>query len=150
MDSYKSILDKFEYNWIYPPMLIGGHALSYHNIREPGYDLDVIVSQADWNILKEMYPTTLNLFGGKTEKEVDATLNIRTPVKLDIIKTLWQHNYNDFLKDSIYIEESNVRVISIPNLLYIKSFPAVKFNDKKSKDDVQLILDSVIKERYSN
>ena len=49
MTSYESLLKQFGYDWMYPPILIGSHALSYHNIKKPGCDLEVIASQADWN-----------------------------------------------------------------------------------------------------
>ena len=150
MKSYMQILKKFNYEWIFPPLIVGGYALYYHNIRKPGEDLDLIVSEDDWQILKKKYPNTLNLFGGKDENEIDATLNIKNPEKIDIIKTLWKHNYNDFIQDSIEDKDNNVRIISIPNLLYIKSFPSIKFMDDKSKIDVQKIVEHQIKEKYKN
>jgi len=150
MKSYIQILKNFNYEWIFPPLIIGGYALSYHKIRKPGQDLDLIVSNDDWNVLKQIYPNNINLFGGKDENEIDATLNIRNPENIDIIKTLWKHNYNDFIKDSIEDKDNNVRIMSIPNILYIKSFPSVEFMDDKSKNDIKKIVEHQIKEKYKN
>ena len=82
--------------------------------------------------VKEKFINNINLFGGKDENEIDATLNIyidynNTKVYLDIIKTLWKHNYNDLIvgASEILLDNITYKVISLEKLLLIKSFPAL-------------------------
>lgn len=145
-------LKLLNYTFVNTPMLIGGLALNYHNIREIGNDLDIIVSKYDWNNLKKLYPECLNLFGGKDESDVDATLNITLSngVKLDIIHSLWQYNYIDFLKDSkiIIINKMYYLLPSLYSLLLTKSFPGILENHEKSLTDTKLILQKLVKDKY--
>lgn len=143
--SYTKFLKALRYNFINPPLIVGGHAMEYYNVRKAGHDLDIMVSLNDWEILKKKYPNTLNLFGGQTEDEVDATLNLEHE-EIDIIKTLWLHDYNELTVDSIDL--GDVRIISLNNLLYIKTFPYISHGDIKSNEDVKLIVNKVIDNKY--
>tara|TARA_A100001015_G_scaffold221287_1_gene249002 strand:- start:4580 stop:5017 length:438 start_codon:yes stop_codon:yes gene_type:complete len=139
--SYVKFLKALQYNFIKPPLIVGGHAMEYYNVRKAGHDLDIMVSLNDWEVLKKKYPNTLNLFGGQTEDDVDATLNLEHE-EIDIIKTLWLHDYNELMEGSIDL--GDVKVISLSNLLYIKAFPSITHNDNKSTEDVKSIIKKVI------
>lgn len=143
--SYAKFLKKLNYKFTKPPLIVGGHAMEYYNVRKAGHDLDIIVSNKDWDILKKKYPKTLNLFGGQTEDEVDATLNLDN-YDIDIIKTLYLHDYEDLILGSIDIED--VKIISLKNLLYIKAFPYITHNHNKSLEDMKLIIKKVIDNKY--
>lgn len=145
--SYVCYLHKLNYAFIKPPLIVGGHAMSYYNIRKPGHDLDIVVSLEDWKCLKNKYPDKINLFGGMTEDDVDATLNLDM-FDIDIIKTLWLHNYDELCSDSVNGE--GVKFISIPKLLYIKSFPSFRHSDEKSTKDIELIIEHIIKQKNNN
>ena len=64
-------LDKL-YQFQDKPILLGGGAMEYYDLRKTGHDLDIMISQRD-KIEIQKLGYKLNLFGGKTEKEVDAT-----------------------------------------------------------------------------
>lgn len=146
-------LELLDYKFTNPPVLIGGLALEQHKIRESGEDLDLMVSKYDWIILKEKYSDCLNLFGGKDEYEVDATLNIhlKNGIKIDLIKSLWQYDYIDFLKDSklVVIDGMDFILPSLSDLLIIKSFPGILKDDNKSLKDMKLILEKIVKDKYN-
>jgi hypothetical protein len=157
---YKSILfyyimnivdieNYIDYIFIEPPLVVGGLALDYHNVRKCGYDYDYMVSGVDWINLREKYPNNINLFGGKDEDEIDATINLNINGKhIDLIKTLWKYDYNYLSQNSINIIEDKIKIISLENILFIKSLPALKDHHKKSMDDLRLIIDKVVDNKY--
>ena len=71
-----------------------------NKIKNTGHDFDYVVSPADWKVLKKMHPDKINLFGGKTEKNIDAKINLKKE-HVDLISTLYQHNYNYLSKGAI-------------------------------------------------
>ena len=142
--SYMKYLQRLRYKFESPPLIVGGHAMEYYNVRKAGHDLDIMVSDKDWSALKKKYPNTLNLFGGQTEDEIVATLNLDF-YDIDVIKTLYLHDYNELLAGSIDV--GCVKIISLQNLLYIKAFPYFTHNHTKSGEDVGLIIKKVIDDK---
>ena len=139
-------LKKIKYNFKKKPLIVGGYALQYYDIRKAGHDIDMIVSPNDWKELKKLYPKKINLFGGKTEKDIDATINLKKE-KIDLISTLYQHNYNDLVKGAI--NKDKYKILSLEKLLYIKTIDAVFKNTKKSKKDQNLIVHDIVKKKYN-
>nr|QFG75133.1 MAG: hypothetical protein [Megaviridae environmental sample] len=133
------------YTFIEPPVVVGGLALEYHKVRSTGHDYDYIVSNTDWQNLKKLHPEKINLFGGKDEKEIDATINLRD-VEVDLIKTLYQHNYNDLSKGSINYK--SYKIISLEQILFLKTLDAVTEKTPKSINDQKLIVDHIVKNKY--
>ena len=113
-------------------------------IRKIDHDYDIIISKKDKsNLLKLGYD--LNLFGGKTEKDVDSTFNIKK-LKLDLIVTLYQYDYKFFKKESVKLGKINV--ISLEKLLFTKIL-AVRTGEKKHERDVKKIINGIIKQQYN-
>ena len=82
-----------------------------------------MVSPRDWCILKQKHPQDVNLFGGETEEDVDATINlIKDNQRIDLISTLYQYNYDFFKEESI--EHNCYRIISLEKLLLTKTLAA--------------------------
>lgn len=152
MDIHKLIMKGINlsnYNFKQKPLVVGGLALEYYGIRQNGHDFDYIVSSEDWKILKEIYPENINLFGGETEKDVDATINLENMNEhIDLISTLYQFNYDYLSKFSI--EFKSYKVISLPMLLLVKSLAAVYNNHEKSQRDQKLIVDFIVNKQYPN
>ena len=152
MDLYELIMKGINlsnYKFKEKPLVLGGLALQFYGIRDSGHDFDYVVSSEDWNILKTLYPDNINLFGGKTEKDVDATINLENMNEhIDLISTLYQFNH-DYLQQSS-IEYNDFRIISLPMLLMVKTLAAINNNDEKSKRDQQLIVDFIVSKQYPN
>lgn len=136
-----------KYNFNNKPLVVGGLAMEYYGLRKTGYDYDYVVSRKDWKELKKLYPNNINLFGGKNEKDVDATINLKDE-HVDLISTLFQFNYKDLSKNSIDLPE--YKIISLEKLLLLKSLGAVFNNHSKSKKDQKLIIKHIVKIQYSD
>ena len=134
-----------KYKFIKPPLVVGGLALEYYNVRKTGHDYDYVVSDADWKKLKKIYPAKINLFGGKDEKEIDATINLKD-VHVDLIKTLFQYDYNYLSKDSINFK--TYKIISLEKILFLKTLGAIFNKHCKSIKDQKLIVKKIVKNKY--
>ena len=134
------------YKFINKPLVVGGLALEHYNIRETTHDYDYMVSPSDWIELKKIHSDKINLFGGKNEKDVDATINLKEN-PIDLISTLFQFNYNSLVKNSIDFPE--YKIISIANLLLTKTLGAVYNKDPKSINDQKLIVDKIVELQYN-
>lgn len=134
-----------KYKFKKPPLVVGGLAMEYYNIRKTKHDYDYIVSPADWKVLKKIHPDKINLFGGKTEKDIDATINLKK-VNVDLISTLYQFNYNYLSKDAI--NKDGYKIITIEKLLMLKTLSAIYTNNSKSIKDQKKIVNYIVKKNY--
>ena len=134
-----------KYKFKKPPLVVGGLAMEYYNIRKAGHDFDYVVSPADWKELKKLHPDKINLFGGKNEKDVDATINLYK-VHVDLISTLFKFKYSYLSKGAI--NNKNYKIISIDKLLMLKTLGAVVNNHNKSIKDQKRIVDHIVKTNY--
>ena len=150
------ILDLLNFEFIHPPLIVGGMALEYYGIRKSGPDFDCMVSPEDWVRLKKLYPNNINLFGGNTEQDVDATINVKDfDTHIDLLSTLYQYNYYFLGKNSILINSENssykkIKIISIENLYFVKSLCYINGNEPKCESDTKLIINYIIKKQYKN
>ena len=138
-------LELTNYNFKKPPLVVGGLAMEYYNIRKTGHDFDFVVSPIDWKELKKIYPNKINLFGGKNEKDIDATINL-DDVHVDLISTLFQFNYNFLSKEAINYKD--YKIISIYKLLMLKTLGAVYNEHSKSIKDQKKIVKHIVKANY--
>ena len=97
--------------------------MQHYGIRTCGYDLDLMISQRDKEILKQK-GYELNLFGGKTEKDVDSTFSNILDLHLDLVITLNQYDYNFFLEKAMqYPGENSLLIISLEDFCSLKYLP---------------------------
>jgi len=135
-----------KYNFVKKPLVVGGLALEHYGIRKTVHDYDFMVSPTDWKNLKKKHPDKINLFGGKNEKEIDASINLKKE-HVDLISTLFQYNYTFLVKNSI--DFPKYKVISIDKLLLLKTLGAVCNKHSKSIKDQKRIVDHIVKMKYT-
>ena len=133
------------YKFEQKPLVVGGLAMEYYGLRKTVHDYDYVVSKKDWNKLKKLHPEKILLLGGKTEEKADAIIYLKKE-KVDLISTLMKHNYNDLVKGAI--DKDKYKIISLENLLLLKTIEAVFNGAKKSKRDQKLIVEDIIKKKY--
>lgn len=136
------------YQFIEPPIVLGGLAMQYYALRECGHDLDIMISATDKNNLLELgYP--LNLFGGKTETEIDSTFSNILNLDLDLVITLNQYNYDFFkIKATQFSNRNDLLIISLEDLLLTKIFAQTYSDLEKHSKDVTLIIKGIEKKNY--
>ena len=131
------------YTFLDKPILLGGTAMQYYNLRQTGHDLDMMISKRDKNnLIKKGYQ--LNLFGGKKETDVDSTFTNIENLDLDLVITLNQYDYEYFKREAKPVKgHNNLLVMSLEDLLITKVF-AQKYDTRpKHKKDVQLIIQGI-------
>ena len=57
-------LSPLDYQFRHKPLLVGGRAKEYYGIRKSGTDIDLVVSNEDYEALARIYPDSLkDLYG---------------------------------------------------------------------------------------
>ena len=77
----------------------------------------------------------LNLFGGKTEKDVDSSFTNFAELDIDLMITINQYGYDFFVKRAIHGPTHDLLVMGIEDLLMTKVF-AVKYQTEQFPDDL--------------
>lgn len=117
------------------PILIGGKAMEYYDIRKSGEDIDLVVSDADYQALAEQYPEKRKDLYGDLGMVID---------EFEIWRSIAHLDYDFFKKDAI--EEGDILVISIDRLLWTR---VCAMEVDKYKNDLLLIREYYYK-KYTN
>lgn len=115
-----------DYTFRDKPLLIGGKAMEFYNLRQAGADIDFVISARDHAALVAKYPDHVkDLFGdiGVCVGEFEIWNNIR----------LFDYN---FLREHS-IEQENYLVIALDKLLFLKT---LAMQEPKYLRDVELIV----------
>ena len=147
LNKVKIKLDELDYNFIHKPILIGGVALEYFGIRKSVHDIDFIISQDDKKILIDL-GYELNLFGGKTEYDVDATFTNIKNLDIDLAVSMNQYKYDFFIRNAKKIENENVLICSLEDLLLLKVLASEYSHEIKHQVDVTLIIKAIERQNY--
>ena len=144
---------KIKYKFTDKPLVVGGMALQYHDVRKSGKDIDLIVSARDWNKLEKLYPDKVHkfLFGKSEDDGYDATITLKNGNHIDLIKSLWGYNYSDLSKNSIVYPK--FKIAALEKILFIKTFPAIYNKDARNMKDLDRIIKHMRKkqlEKYKN
>lgn len=129
-------LNKLNYKFKDKPLLIGGKAKEYYDIRKSGADIDFVVSEADYLGLSTKYRENL--------KDLYGDLGV-TIFEFEIWKTICLFNY-EFLSDEA-IEKDEYKIISLEKLLFLTSLAIKK---EKYLDDLKLIVNKVLELKYKD
>jgi hypothetical protein len=117
------------------PVLIGGRAMEYYEIRNSGADIDLVITNSDYQDLAERYPDQRkDLYG-------DLGLVIGN---FEIWRSIAHLDYDFFKKDAI--EEETILIISIDRLLWTR---VCAMGVEKYREDLDLIKEYYYK-RYTN
>lgn len=127
-------LQSLAYTFLDPPLLVGGKAMEYYNLRKSGADIDLVISARDHAALVNQYPDHLkDLFG-----DIGVCVG-----EFEIWNTIMLFDYNFLGEHSL--EQSEFRVIALDKLLFLKTLAV---HDPKNANDVQLIIEKINKIQY--
>jgi len=127
-------LKKLNFTFTTPPLLIGGKAMEYYGIRPAGADIDFVVTRPDYERLAAQYPGNL--------KDLWGDLGV-CPFEFEIWTSICLFDYNDLAPEAI--EEREYRVISLKNLLFLKT---LAYKVEKYHHDMELLVEHILHERY--
>lgn len=91
------------------PILIGGMAMEYYEMRKSGGDIDLIITDDDYQALARKYPDQRKDLYGDLGVVID---------KFEIWRSIAHLDYDFFKKDAI--EEENILIVSIDRLLWTR------------------------------
>lgn len=127
-------LDTLDYKFKYKPLLIGGKAMEYYELRKAGADIDLVVHSEDHKELEKKYPEHIkDLYGDIGVCEFG----------FEIWNQICTFDYK-YLKENA-IEEEAYLVISLEKLLFLK---ALAMEIPKYHKDLELIVELVLKKAY--
>ena len=117
------------------PILIGGRAMEYYDIRKSGKDIDFVITDKDYQKLAEEYPEKRkDLYG-----DLSVTIN-----EFEIWRSIAHLDYDFFKKDAV--DEGLFLVISIDRLLWTR---VCAMDVEKYRNDLKLMRDYYYK-KYTN
>lgn len=127
-------LTKLNYTFYEKPLLVGGKAMEYYQLRKSGDDIDFIISAQDFKNLAEQYPENIkDLFG-------DMGICIH---EFELWRCIILFGY-DFLATGA-IELEHIKIISLEKLLFLK---ALGISEKKLENDLRLIVNKIHSIQY--
>jgi len=135
-------MDKFKFK--YSPILVGGKAMEYYNLRKTGDDIDYIIHKTDYkklakiikpNELMPIQTPAITYKGGK--------------IDIDYFLKLYNFDYNKLKRNAV--KKENNLIVSKEDLILIKSMTAFDEKHKISKEakeknlkDIKLLVNSMI------
>lgn len=117
------------------PILIGGMAMEYYEMRKAGIDIDLIITDDDYQVLARKYPDQ--------KKDLYGDLGMVIG-KFEIWRSIAHLDYDFFKKDAI--EEENILIVSIDRLLWTR---VCAMEVEKYRNDLELLKEYYYK-NYTN
>ena len=131
-------LSKINYTFRHKPLLIGGNAMEYYELRKAGDDVDFVVTLEDYEGLKEVYPEP------EHREDIWGDLGVKIN-ELEFWKCICLFEY-EFLSEKA-IEKENYKIISLEKLLFLK---AIAMSKKKYRKDLKLIVQKFLDDQYDD
>lgn len=124
------------YTFCSKPLLVGGRAKDYYGIRNSGPDIDLVVSEDDYEGIARLYP----------DKCVDLFGDLGVKVKgFEIWRTIVSYGYGELSVGAI--EKDDYKIISLEQLLFLT---ALGIKKPKYRKHVPLIVEKIISVRYKD
>lgn len=144
-------LKKLKYSFKCKPLLVGGLAMEYYNLRASGSDIDLIVSRVDHKALIKKYKTKKDRWkkvnNSPKYKNFPEFVNLYGDRGILLYEfEIWDrigYDYNFLSKGAI--EEKDILVIALDELLIMK---ALAMRKKKYLNDLKLIVKELSNRLY--
>jgi hypothetical protein len=111
------------------PLLIGGKAMEYYQIREAGDDIDFIITEDDYERLQYKYPSSI--------KEIWGDFGVCIE-EFEIWKSICLFEYDFLAEDAV--ETEDYLIISFEKLMFLK---VLGMTQPKNLRDLELIRDRI-------
>ncbi|HET7771284.1 MAG TPA: hypothetical protein VFN74_21115 [Chloroflexota bacterium] len=127
-------LERLKFSFTRPPLLVGGKAMEYYDLRPAGADVDLIADPADVLSLIALHPTRV--------KDLWGDLGV-CPLEFEIWATICLLTYDDLSPGAI--DRGDHLVISLEKLLLMK---ALATHVEKYLQDTRLIAQRFLRTQY--
>ena len=161
LENIEKGMKKLNYEFIKPPILIGGGAMEYYGMRKTGHDYDFMITIEDCNNLKSLKKKS-NTFGGTEinsdalSTDMDNTFSSIDGFDIDLAVTMFKYRYDFFDHNTKSL--GPYKVVSRENLLFMKALAASNNHGwdpeykqamiQKQRNDMDLILKSIVENKY--
>ncbi len=127
-------LSDLDFDYYQPPLLVGGKAMEFYELRPAGDDIDFVVAEPDYQCLAEKYP-------GQTV-EVYGDLGVKVQA-FELWNSILLFTYEDLSIGAYDLE--GIKVISLEKLLFLKT---LAIRELKYERDVHLIVEKIHRNQY--
>lgn len=122
-------LQKLNFHFESKPLLIGGKAMEYYQIREAGSDIDFVITEDDYERLSYKYPEHI--------KEIWGDFGVCVE-EFEIWKSICLFEYNFLAEDAV--ETEDFLVISFEKLMFLK---VLAMSQPKYLKDLEYMRDKI-------
>ncbi len=125
IETIRNQLSSLDFAFEKPPIIIGGMAMEYYELRKSGADIDLVICNADYQKMAQRHP----------EKRKDIYGDFGVVIEpFEVWRSIALLDYEFFKKDSI--DFGDIKMISIDRLLF---FRVSAMEVKKYFDDLEMI-----------
>ena len=117
------------------PLLVGGQAMEYYNLRKAGADIDFIAAEDVIALIKQFPDKVKDLYGD---------LGV-CPFEFEVLRSIQLLKYEDLIENAV--EEREYFVISLEKLLLMK---VLAISEEKYLQDVTLISKKINDNQYKD
>ena len=128
-------LTTLHYTFQTKPLLIGGKAMEYYDLRPAGADIDFVITGEDYTALAQQYPDHHKDLWGDQGVCV---------AEFEIWRTICLFDYAYLAAGAL--DEGDYLVIALDKLLFLKTL-AMK-HDEKYQRDVALLVKKILDDQY--
>lgn len=128
-------LAQLNYTFQTKPLLIGGKAMEYYDLRPAGADIDFVITDEDYTALAQQYPDH--------RKDLWGDLGV-CAAEFEIWRTICLFDYAYLAAGAL--DEGDYLVIALDKLLFLKTL-AMK-HDEKYQRDVALLVKKILDDQY--
>lgn len=126
--------ERLNYHFMTPPLLVGGMAMEFYDLRKTGADIDFIITPEDHANLVRIYPDhIIDLWG-----DIGVCVDI-----FEIWRTICLYGYDELSPGAV--DQGDFLVISMEKLMFLKT---LAIREEKYRKDVELLSDRIKKEKY--
>lgn len=129
-------LSRLNFSFTSKPLLIGGMAMEYYDLRPSGADIDFVITPEDYQCLAAQYPDHL--------KDLWGDLGVCV-YEFEIWQSICLFRY-EFLSQGA-VDAGEYLVISLEKLLFLKT---LAMHIEKYHRDMELIVKRIIDLQYAN
>ena len=131
----KQIEETLDYRFKSKPLLVGGGAMEYYDLRPIGLDVDFIITEEDYAGLAAKYPDNLNDIFGDLGVIKDG---------YELWRTIMLYGYDHLSIEAV--DFNGFLVVSLEKLLLLK---ALGISEEKYEADLRLIIRKIIDNQYN-